>query len=387
MEKIKLLYIGNNPDLKKDYAIDESVFEVEQKENGFLAFSYLNTAKSLPDVILVENDLKGINPYEFSKSVRKNSQFNSIVLLVFSKQIPTKKESEKSLKIGIDDLVTKPFSFTAFLPRLQFLIDYRKNQIQLNRNKSAKRTIPLEKRIFDIVFASLALLLLSPLFILVAIAIRLESKGPVFYASKRVGTGYKIFDFYKFRSMYPDADKRLKEFKKLNQYAEEVPEIEEIEDCPKCKALGKPCSQLLYIDGKEICESQYLEIKHKKNAAAFFKLKDEPRVTKVGRFIRNTSIDELPQLFNVLKGDMSIVGNRPLPLYEAEQLTSDQWSERFLAPAGITGLWQVEKRGGGEMSDEERKQLDNTYARNYSLWYDIKLIFRTIPALLQKENV
>ena len=84
MEKIKLLYIGNNPDLKKDYAIDESVFEVEQKENGFLAFSYLNTAKSLPDVILVENDLKGINPYEFSKSVRKNSQFNSIVLLVFS---------------------------------------------------------------------------------------------------------------------------------------------------------------------------------------------------------------------------------------------------------------------------------------------------------------
>jgi lipopolysaccharide/colanic/teichoic acid biosynthesis glycosyltransferase len=108
----------------------------------------------------------------------------------------------------------------------------------------------------------------------------------------------------------------------------------------------------------------------------------------VGKFIRNTSIDELPQLFNVLKGDMSIVGNRPLPLYEAELLTSDDWSARFMGPAGITGLWQVELRSKkGEMSEEERKSLDNEYSKNYSFWGDIKLIFRTIPALLQKESV
>ena len=84
---------------------------------------------------------------------------------------------------------------------------------------------------------------------------------------------------------------------------------------------------------------------------------------------------------------MSIVGNRPLPLYEAELLTSDSWSERFLAPAGITGLWQVEKRGSGEMSEEERKNLDNKYAHSYSFFYDIKLMLRTIPALFQSENV
>ena len=84
---------------------------------------------------------------------------------------------------------------------------------------------------------------------------------------------------------------------------------------------------------------------------------------------------------------MSIVGNRPLPLYEAEQLTSDEWGERFLAPAGITGLWQVEKRGGGSMSEDERKGLDNKYAQNFSFWNDIQLILRTIPALFQKENV
>ena len=97
--------------------------------------------------------------------------------------------------------------------------------------------------------------------------------------------------------------------------------------------------------------------------------------------------DRCTQLFNVLKGDMSIVGNRPLPLYEAEQLTSDDWGERFLAPAGITGLWQVEKRGKGEMSEEERKALDNKYAKNFSFWNDIRLILKTIPALFQKENV
>ena len=123
------------------------------------------------------------------------------------------------------------------------------------------------------------------------------------------------------------------------------------------------------------------------------KIVDDPRITRVGKFIRNTSIDELPQLINVIKGDMSIVGNRPLPVYEAELLTEDALSKRFLAPAGITGLWQVELRGkGGNMSEEERKRLDNEYAdhfrgNNFSFWYDIKLILRTIPALLQRSAV
>ena len=114
-------------------------------------------------------------------------------------------------------------------------------------------------------------------------------------------------------------------------------------------------------------EEEYLRIKRMQQAGTFVKIKNDPRVTKVGMFLRNTSIDELPQLINVLKGDMSIVGNRPLPLYEAEQLTSDDWGERFLAPAGITGLWQVMKRGKGSMSEEERKALDNAYARKSKL--------------------
>ena len=130
-----------------------------------------------------------------------------------------------------------------------------------------------------------------------------------------------------------------------------------------------------------------------KTKSAFIKISDDPRITRVGKFIRNTSIDELPQLINVIKGDMSIVGNRPLPVYEAELLTRGALSKRFLAPAGITGLWQVELRGkGGVMSEEERMRLDNEYADhfigdNYSFWYDLKLILRTVPALFQKDTV
>jgi lipopolysaccharide/colanic/teichoic acid biosynthesis glycosyltransferase len=121
--------------------------------------------------------------------------------------------------------------------------------------------------------------------------------------------------------------------------------------------------------------------------AAFVKIKNDPRVTKLGQFLRNSSLDELPQLFNILMGDMSVVGNRPLPVYEAEMLTSNEWSMRFLGPAGLTGLWQVSKRGKEDMSERERKKLDNFYAQKYSIWLDLKIILGTIPALFQKEKV
>ena len=156
--------------------------------------------------------------------------------------------------------------------------------------------------------------------------------------------------------MYYDADKRLKEVAHLNQYLTDTVE----EKCPKCAKLpeGEFCSPPVYYDGEEICEE--LANKRKSARKAFLKIVDDPRITKVGKFIRQTSIDELPQLFNILKGDMSIVGNRPLPLNEAEALTKKKWSRRFRAPAGLTGLWQIKKRGkGGVMSEEERFTIDN----------------------------
>ena len=137
-----------------------------------------------------------------------------------------------------------------------------------------------------------------------------------------------------------------------------------------------------------IAESDFSKQKEDEINNAFVKIETDPRVTKVGRFIRKYSIDELPQLINILRGDMSIVGNRPLPLYEAEKLTADNSIDRFMAPAGLTGLWQVEERGkGGKMSAEERKQLDIEYGQTYSFALDMNIIFITLFAFKQDENV
>ena len=251
--------------------------------------------------------------------------------------------------------------------------------------------LPMWKRTFDILFAGTAVIILSPLLIGTAIAVRAESKGKVIYKSQRVGSNYQIFNFLKFRSMYTNADKRLKELNALNQY--QIEEVESSDEDPEIRfddLVGTPDEEenLLISDDFVISEEDFIKKKEKTQQNAFVKIENDPRVTRVGRFIRKYSIDELPQLFNILKGDMSIVGNRPLPLYEAELLTSDDYIDRFMAPAGLTGLWQVEKRGGaGKMSAEERKQLDIKYARDFSFWLDMKIIFKTLTAFVQKENV
>lgn len=299
-----------------------------------------------------------------------------------------------ALKSGVSDVFRLPVKKENIEIRLNLIIDKWK-ELKSTHDEVLdfhKYKTPFIKRVFDIFFAGMALLLLSPLLLVICILLKLESKGPVFYYALRVGSGYRTFKFYKFRSMYVNADQRLKELKHLNQYApaaadEAAEQQQEQYLCDECRAAGTQCQFPMYSDKVRWCEKQYNDTRKTKAGSAFFKLKDDPRITKVGKFIRNTSIDELPQLWNVVIGDMSIVGNRPLPLYEAEKLTTDKYALRFMAPAGITGLWQVEKRGKGEMSEEERLMLDNEYAANHSFWYDIKLILKTIPALFQSETV
>ena len=249
----------------------------------------------------------------------------------------------------------------------------------------------LTSRLFDIAVAGTVLLLASPFLVLVILAIRLESKGKVYYISKRVGTGYKIFDFYKLRSMYPDADKRLKEFQHLNQYVhdDEEENTEVVSDSTPENATS---GTMLIGDDTEVEEVQHNSQKRESAKSAFVKFDNDPRITKVGQIIRKLSIDELPQLINVLKGDMSIVGNRPLPLYEAEMLTTDEWTDRFNGPSGITALWQVEARGrSSKKSPEERKQLDIKYVEyansKYAFLIDMWIVLRTFKAVFQKENV
>lgn len=247
--------------------------------------------------------------------------------------------------------------------------------------------IPPGKRLFDIAASGMGLLLLSPLLLITAAAIRIESRGAVIYRSKRVGSNYRVFDFFKFRSMYSEADLALKDLKVLNQYREA--ELANSFTAPqRNQGSAHIDSAMLISDDCVISENAFISQATSEKKNAFVKLENDPRVTRVGRFIRKYSIDELPQLFNILRGDMSVVGNRPLPLYEAERLTSDEYIERFMCPSGLTGLWQVEKRGGaGKLSPEQRKQLDIEYARRMSPWFDLKIILRTFTAFIQKENV
>ncbi|MCR2029658.1 sugar transferase [Alistipes timonensis] len=253
--------------------------------------------------------------------------------------------------------------------------------------------MPLWKRTFDIVASLGAIVVLSPLLIVVAVAVKLDSPGPVIYKSKRVGSNYRVFDFLKFRSMHSDADRRLKELSDLNQYAaEEEPDADaakiSLDEDEMKKLLDDMESGMLFADDFAIPEEEHHQIVETEQENAFVKIENDPRITRLGRFLRKYSIDELPQLFNILRGDMSVVGNRPLPLYEAEHLTSDEYIERFMCPSGLTGLWQVEKRGhAGKLSPEQRKQLDIRYAREMSPWLDLKIILRTFTAFIQKENV
>ncbi|WP_114789080.1 sugar transferase [Niabella yanshanensis] len=305
----------------------------------------------LPYALLIEmyNDDE-LRVFNQVKAIRENALTSGIIVILLSSSNKTELH-QKALEAKANDIYFKPFNAALIFERISFLIRFKLLKPHDSGKLSVKATeykMPLGKRLFDIFVSSVLLLLLCPLFILIAVLIKLESRGPVVYKSKRAGSGYKIFDFYKFRSMVADADKKLAKLSQTNNQ---------------------------YASGEEGGQK------------AFVKILNDPRITRFGNFLRKTSIDELPQLINVLKGDMSIVGNRPLPLYEAEQLTSDEFAMRFLGPAGITGLWQISKRGKAEMSESERKLLDNTYAKDGSFLMDLKIIFKTIPAMLQKEKV
>jgi lipopolysaccharide/colanic/teichoic acid biosynthesis glycosyltransferase len=352
-------------------------------------------------VVISNYFLAGGSGIEIHEWLRERVDFDRVAFILLSHEF--KEDIYKmALETRMDDYFVLPLpSAESMIGRIRFLVEYR-NKYSISsydkiKKQDLKYVMPLSKRAFDLFVAISALICLSPILLLVVLAIRLESKGKVYYISKRVGR--EPFDFYKLRSMRTGADKELKNLAKdKNQYATaQQAEIDFDKPCPVCAKLpeGKSCSPIMHIGEHHICDYWYNAQKREvaKTKSAFIKITDDPRITKVGKFIRNTSIDELPQLINVIKGDMSIVGNRPLPVYEAELLTRGFASKRFLAPAGITGLWQVELRGkGGVMSEEERMRLDNEYAdhfigNNYSFWYDLKLILRTVPALFQKDTV
>jgi exopolysaccharide biosynthesis polyprenyl glycosylphosphotransferase len=199
------------------------------------------------------------------------------------------------------------------------------------------RSSALVKRVFDFVGASLGLLAVSPLMIAIAIAIKLDSKGPVFFRQARVGRGEQHFDLFKFRTMVPDAEALKHSLVDLNEAQE-----------------------------------------------GLFKIAEDPRVTRVGKLLRKTALDELPQLFNVLRGEMSLVGPRPLIVDEDRRI--EGWHRRRLAlHPGMTGNWQI--LGPATVSLREMVAIDYLYVANWSLWTDVKILLRTVPYVLCRRGL
>lgn len=207
------------------------------------------------------------------------------------------------------------------------------NEQKLN-HQYCYRTV---KRLFDIIASAIAVVLLSPVFLIIAICIKVnDPKGPVFYSQTRVGKDGKQFKMFKFRSMVTNADELLAQLKAQNE-----------------------------ING------------------AMFKMKDDPRITKVGRVIRKYSLDELPQLINVIGGSMSIVGPRPPLVSEVEQYT-DYDKQRLMVKPGATGMWQV--GGRSDVDFAEMVELDLTYIQERSIWLDLKIMFETVKVMIMPNG-
>jgi exopolysaccharide biosynthesis polyprenyl glycosylphosphotransferase len=192
----------------------------------------------------------------------------------------------------------------------------------------------IAKRVLDLTISSIVFILISPVLLIVAILVKVTSPGPVLFVQKRLGLNKRHFNVYKFRTMVADAEDRIKELQHLNEVSGPV-----------------------------------------------FKIKNDPRVTPIGGFLRRTSLDELPQLFNVLIGDMSLVGPRPLPIRDYEGFSEDWQRRRFSVKPGITCLWQV--RGRSSIPFEKWMELDLQYIDKWSFWLDIQILLRTIPAVLR----
>jgi len=399
---ISVVYLGKNPQTEERLKYIPGRLVKVTKTYREAASICLPRLHNEHFILLYE---KGIRNEDITAISYIKKKCKTIYIILLTEAIPDE-ERKAYQKCGINDTLSVNASITEINKKIQFISD-RENVMfdsEAPKYKILKFKIPLWKRAFDIVFSLLGIIILSPVFIATAIAIKLESKGPVIFKSKRVGTNYTIFDFLKFRSMFTDAEQRLKQIAKTsNQYALDKPEGSFVasslplgDEAEKNMSAINTGAEMMISDDEVmlvgddyvVSETEFNKEKEEENSNAFVKIENDPRVTKVGKFIRKYSIDELPQLFNILRGDMSIVGNRPLPLYEAEKLTADVNIDRFMAPAGLTGLWQVEERGkGGNMSAEERKQLDIYYGRNYNFLMDMKIIFRTLTAFIQKDNV
>ena len=279
----------------------------------------------------------------FADAERVIQQINPQTVIVTAPGLPSEK------LVALINRIQPYVKNVAFVPDLigtpmgtlevESLVD-EKIMVLKVRNNLARKYNRVLKRIFDIVVSLCGLVFVVPLGLLLGLLIYIDSPGPILFAHKRIGQGGRFFPCYKFRSMVPNAQQILRE------YLEQHPEA------------------------REEWERD-------------FKLKDDPRITRMGKFLRKTSLDELPQLVNVLKGEMSLVGPRPIVEAEIEKY-GDYIHDFYLVPPGITGMWQV--NGRSDTTYEQRVEMDSWYVRNWSVWIDMVYLLKTFKVVLERKG-
>lgn len=352
--QLEFFYIGKDTS-KIDFLINTfgCGYAAENSKKAVSVMNRIAASTILPDVIIIDQVVGKESLLEIIQYVSDSKSYSGVPVVFDASGLATAElEIYRNIPFLDEIIFLNDVNKQQLKLKIDFLQKVKKNRSNKSSDDFYQKTAynPFElknliKRSFDIIFSLLLILFLSPVFLFIALAIKLESKGPVLYVSKRAGRGYRIFNFFKFRTMVVDADQKVQQLSHLNHYNDHVEE-----------------------------------------GPVFFKVINDSRITKVGAFLRNTSMDELPQFFNVLLSDMSFVGNRPLPLYEAAKLTTNDWAERFMAPAGITGLWQIKKGNRAYMSMEKRIKLDIVYSKKYNFMYDLWIMANTPSALIQKLN-
>ena len=353
-KKLNFFYIG-----RRTAVIDSLIssfasgYAAENADQARIMLKKLITATgNTPDIIIAETNLGQASLLLFSQFLNTNRHLKSVPFILEGSKLNDAEVQMFRADRFVDDIVSlSELGAEKLVQKVRFWKKVKerisREQTPVNEDVASVQNSPSEflKRTFDIIISSLLMIILSPLFLLVMLAVKIESRGPVFYISKRAGRGYNIFNFYKFRTMVAEANDKITDFSHLNLY------------------------NPLREDGP-----------------VFIKIDNDPRITRIGAFLRKCSLDELPQLWNVFIGDMSLVGNRPLPLYEAATLTTDEWAKRFMAPAGMTGLWQIRKKRQKKMTAEERISLDINYADNSNFFFDLWIMANTPSAVIQRTN-
>lgn len=298
--------------------------ELGIKVIGFIDDAKSEHPKELPPILGTYEELAEISKRHFISKIYVSDDLSSFQIA---------KVGEVAKEVGAAFLVV-PQGYTMI--NGNFTKHYLRTIPVLEYSQGASFRFQIGKRLFDIILASIAILCLSPVLLLVSILVSCTSKGGIIHVSKRYGRAGQVFLMYKFRSMYKDAEQRLADLKDKNE-----------------------------VDGP------------------IFKIKKDPRITPVGYWLRRYSLDELPQLFNVILGDMSLVGPRPFLVEHVESEDLNQWRRLEVKP-GITGLWQI--KGRNDVSFQKLLRLDSWYIDNWSYWLDIVILLQTIPAVIKARG-